>query len=106
MTLAHVWFGANFPLLRHRHPPYGDYLYYVITGEITLGKRRLGPRSTFFLPNGMPHKYTTGPAGVELMEFCSGGGVKNAPAMSLDELSLDAIDKLTDTCNENHKNWQ
>ena len=106
MTLAHVWFGANFPLFRHSNPQYGDCLYYVITGEITLGKRRLGPGSTFFLPNGMPYKYTAGPAGVELLEFRSGGGVKDAPAMSLDELSLDAIDKLIDTYNENHDQWQ
>lgn len=54
----------------------------------------------------MPYKYTAGPAGVELLEFRSGGGVKDAPAMSLDELSLDAIDKLIDTYNENHDEWQ
>lgn len=105
MTLAHVWFGANFPLFRHSHPAYGDCLYYVIAGEISLGKRKLGPGSTFFLPNGMPYKYTAGPAGVELLEFRSGGGVKGAPNMTLDELSLDAIDQLIDTYNDNHDQW-
>ncbi len=105
MSLAHVWFGANFPLFRHSHPRLGDCLYYVIAGEITLGKRRLGPGSTFFLPNGMPYKYTAGPAGVELLEFRAGGGVKDAPVISLDELSLDAIDRLISTYKENHENW-
>jgi hypothetical protein len=105
MSLAHVWFGANFPLFRHSHPRFGDCLYYVVAGEISLGKRLLGPGSTFFLPNGMPYKYTAGPAGVELLEFRAGGGEKQAPAISLDELSLGAIDKLIDTYNENHDQW-
>ncbi len=106
MTLAHVWFGANFELFRHSHPAYGDCLYYVIAGEIPLGKRKLGPGSTFFLPNGMPYKYTAGPAGVELLEFRSGSGVKGAPNMTLDELSLDAIDGLIDSYRANHDKWQ
>ena len=72
MMLAHVWFGANFPLFRHSHPKFGDCLYYVIAGEILVGKRRLGSGSGFFVPNGMPYKYTAGPAGVELLEFRAG----------------------------------
>ena len=55
MMLAHVWFGANFPLFRHSHPRFGDCLYYVIAGEILVGKRRLGSGSGFFVPNGMPY---------------------------------------------------
>jgi len=106
MSLAHVWFGANFPLFRHSHPAYGDCLYYVITGEIVMGKTRLGAGSTFFLPNGQPYKYTAGPAGVELLEFRAGGGVKGAPTMTLDELSLEALDGLIDTYRENHDQWQ
>ena len=106
MSLAHVWFGANFSLFRHSHPQYGDCLYYMIAGEISLGKRKLGPGSTFFLPNGMPYKYTAGPAGVELLEFWAGGGVKDAPGLSLDELSLDALDKLIEGYKANKDKWQ
>jgi len=106
MSLAHVWFGANFPLFRHSHPAYGDCLYYVVAGEISLGKRKLGPGSTFFIPNGMPYKYTAGPAGVELLEYRAGGGVKGAPNMTLDELSLDAVDQLIETYRDNHDQWQ
>lgn len=106
MSLVHVWFGPNFELFRHSHPKYGDCLYYVVAGELSLGKRKLGPGSTFFLPNGMPYKYTAGPAGVELLEFRAGGGVDEAPGMCLDELSLDAIDKLVDCYNENQHLWE
>ena len=105
MSLAHVWFGANFPLFRHSHPQYGDCLYYVITGKISLGKRKLGPGSTFFLPNGLPYKYTAGPAGVELLEFRAGGGVKDAPSLSLDELSLEALDRLIEGYKANRDKW-
>ena len=38
MSLAHVWFGADFPLFRHSHPRFGDCLYYVIAGEIIVGR--------------------------------------------------------------------
>lgn len=106
MNLVHVWFGPNFELFRHSHPKYGDCLYYVVAGELSLGKRKLGAGSTFFLPNGMPYKYTAGPAGVELLEFRAGGGVDEAPGMCLDELSLDAIDKLVDCYETNRDTWQ
>ena len=106
MSLVHVWFGANFELFRHSHPKYGDCLYYVVAGELTLGNRKLGPGSTFFLPNGQPYKYTAGPAGVELLEFRAGGGVDEAPGMCLDELSLDAIDKLIDNYDSNRHLWK
>jgi hypothetical protein len=105
MSLVHVWFGPNFELFRHSHPRGGDCLYYVVAGELSLGRRRLGPGSTFFLPNGMPYKYTAGPAGVELLEFRAGGGVADAPGMCLDELSLDAIDKLIDCYRGNRHLW-
>ena len=71
-----------------------------------MGKRQLGPGSTFFIPNGQPYKYTAGPAGVELLEFRAGGGVKGAPFMTLDELSLEAVDKLIDAYRENRGTWQ
>ncbi len=106
MSLAHVWFGADFPLFRHSHPRFGDCLYYVIAGEIIVGRRRLGPGSGFFVPNGMPYKYTAGPAGVELLEFRAGGGDAEAPGMKFDELSLDAVQSLIDRANEARPGWK
>ncbi|MEJ2088577.1 MAG: hypothetical protein P8Y69_08920, partial [Gammaproteobacteria bacterium] len=44
-------------------------------------------------------------AGVELLEFRAGGGVADAPGMCLDELSLDAIDKLIDCYRGNRHLW-
>jgi len=106
MSLAHVWFGADFPLFRHSHPRFGDCLYYVIAGEIIVGRRRLGPGSGFFVPNGMPYKYTAGPAGVELLEFRAGGGDPEAPGMKFDEHSLDAVQNLIDRANDARPRWQ
>jgi len=106
MSLIHVWFGPNFPLFRHSHPRYGDCLYYVVAGEITMGKRRLGPGSGFFVPNGMPYKYTAGPDGVELLEFRAGGGEEGAPGMKLDEHSLDSIQRIIDGANAHRDEWQ
>lgn len=106
MSLAHVWFGADFPLFRHSHPRFGDCLYYVIAGEIVIGRRRLGPGSGFFVPNGMPYKYTAGPAGVELLEFRAGGGDAEAPGMKFDELSLDAVQNLIDRADDARPGWK
>jgi len=106
MSLVHVWFGPNFPLFRHSHPRFGDCLYYVIAGEISMGGRTLRAGSTFFLPNGQPYKYTAGPAGVELLEFRAGGGDRNAPGMKLDEHSIDSIQKIIDGSYENEDSWQ
>ena len=106
MSLAHVWFGPNFELFRHSHPQYGDSVYFILAGEISMGRKKLGPGSTLFIPNGQPYKYTAGPAGVEILEFRAGGGVPDSPGMRIDELSLDAIDKLIEGYKENQHLWQ
>jgi len=106
MSLVHVWFGPNFPLFRPSHPRYGDCLYYVVGGEITMGGRTLRAGSTFFLPNGQPYKYTAGPAGVELLEFRAGGGEPDAPGMKLDEHPIDSIQKIIDGSYENSDGWK
>lgn len=106
MSLIHAWFGPHFPLFRHSHPRYGDCLYYIVAGEIIMGRRRLGPGSGFFLPNGMPYKYTAGPEGVELLEFRAGGGDADAPGMKLEEHSLDSIQRIIDAANAHRDEWQ
>ena len=108
MSIVHAWFGPNLPLFRHSHSRLGDCMYYVAAGEAIMGKRQLKPGSTFFIPNGMPYKYTAGPDGVEVLEFrADGDGVDQAaPHMRIDELSLDAIQKITDTALENQDGWK
>lgn len=106
MSLAHIWFGPNFELFRHSHPRYGDCLYYILAGEVSVGSRKLGPGSTLFIPNCQPYKFTAGPEGVEILEYRAGGGVKDAPELHIDERTLEAIDKLIAGYRENSDKWQ
>jgi hypothetical protein len=106
MSLVHVWFGANFPLFRHSHPAYGDCLYYVINGELIMGERHLKAGGGMFVPNGHPYRFTAGPAGVELLEFRAGGGIKGAPGLKMEERSLDAIQKLIDQHHVQRPHWK
>ena len=105
MSLAHVWFGANLPLFRHSHPRFGDCLYYVLKGEAHLGSQVLGPGDGFFVPNGMPYKYTAGPDGVEILEYRAGGGAEGAPGMIMNEPNVEAIRRLTETANVHKDAW-
>lgn len=106
MHLSHVWFGPNFPLFRHSHPRFGDCLYYVVAGEIELGRRKLRAGSVMFLPSGMPYKFKAGPAGAEVLEFRAGGGDENAALVKLEEHSLDSIQQLIDEGKAHQHEWK
>ena len=72
-SLIYAWFKRNFPLTAHLHN--ADCLYFVIGGELALGKGvaseivRAG--DGFFVPAGHMYGYTAGPEGVEILEFRS-----------------------------------
>ncbi len=104
-SLTHIWVGPGFPLFRHSHPGSGDCLYYVTNGELIVGRRSLGPGSGFFIPAGMPYKYTGGPNGAELLEFHPGGGDPEQPGMKVDERTMDSMQRLIDQANENRDKW-
>ena len=106
MSIGHVWIGPNFPLFRHGHPAHGDCLYFVMAGELIMGKRHLGPGSGFFLPNGMPYKYTGGPDGAELLEIRAGTGDADAPGLTLHEQSMESIQRIIDSANEHRDEWE
>ena len=106
LSLVHVWFGPNFSLFRHSHPRYGDCLYYVLAGEIRMGKRVLGRGSTFFVPDGQPYKYKAGPAGVELLEFRCGAAEGSGPGIEFAETSFEAIQRIIDIANANDSLWK
>ena len=106
MSLVHAWFGPHFPLFRHSHPKFGDCLYYVLSGQVVMGNRVLKAGDGFFVPNGMPYKYKAGPEGVEVLEFRAGGGVDDAPAMKLDESSLDSIRTIISSAKGLHDQWE
>lgn len=106
ISMVHLWVGANFPLFRHSHPASGDCLYYVVAGEIIMGKRHLGPGSGFLVPSGMPYKYKGGPDGAEVLEIRVGFGQEDATGMRIYEQSLNSIQQIIDTANQNSDRWQ
>jgi quercetin dioxygenase-like cupin family protein len=66
-SLVTVEFGPGFLLPRHSHS--SDCLYYIVEGQIVMGKRELGPGDGFFLPADQAYAYRAGPDGVKLLEF-------------------------------------
>ncbi|GAB3290127.1 cupin domain-containing protein [Parahaliea aestuarii] len=70
-SLCYAWFKSGFVLPRHSHN--ADCLYYVLGGEIHLGKKVLGKGDGFFVPSDAPYSYQTGENGAEVLEF------RNAP---------------------------
>lgn len=105
MSIVHIWIGSHFPLFRHGHPAAGDCLYHVVAGELMLGRRGLRTGSSFFLPNGMPYKYSGGPNGAELLEIRAGAGEEGTPGMVFHETSLDSIQRIIDIANEHSHKW-
>jgi mannose-6-phosphate isomerase-like protein (cupin superfamily) len=70
-SLVYAWFKSNFPLTAHLHN--ADCLYFVMAGELALGKGVAGETvragDGFFVPAGHMYGYTAGPEGVEVLEF-------------------------------------
>jgi quercetin dioxygenase-like cupin family protein len=66
-SILHVWFKADYPVLRHSHD--ADCLYYIVSGSAVLGSQTLRPGDGFFIPAGAPYGYDAGPEGVELLEI-------------------------------------
>lgn len=67
LSLCYAWFKSGFILPRHSHN--ADCVYYVIAGEINLGRQVLRKGDGFFVPNGAPYSYQVGPDGAEVLEF-------------------------------------
>jgi mannose-6-phosphate isomerase-like protein (cupin superfamily) len=72
-SLIYAWFKKDFPLTAHLHD--ADCLYYVIGGELILGKgvasETVRAGDGFFVPSGHMYGYMAGPEGVEILEFRS-----------------------------------
>lgn len=66
-SLTKVWFKSGYPLPLHSHT--SDCLYYIVAGSIRVGTEELGPGDGFFVGSDVPYTYTTGPQGVEVLEF-------------------------------------
>lgn len=68
-SLVRLWFGENFPLPRHTHS--ADCLYFVLKGELRMGRKVVRAGDGMFVPAGRPYTYRAGPGGVEVLEFRS-----------------------------------
>jgi quercetin dioxygenase-like cupin family protein len=69
MSLVWSWFGPGYALPRHSHS--SDCLYYVLKGDVTMGRRTIAAGGGFFVPGDAPYAYTAGEDGVEVLEFRS-----------------------------------
>jgi quercetin dioxygenase-like cupin family protein len=66
-SLVYSRFAPGFRLPRHTHS--ADCLYYVLSGEFTMGTRTFRKGDGFFVQAGAPYAYTAGPEGLEILEF-------------------------------------
>ncbi|WP_054569715.1 hypothetical protein [Frankia sp. R43] len=108
MSLVWVWFGPNYKLFRHGHPPLGDCLYLVVAGSLHLGHRELGPGDGFFVPHGMLYRYRAGSQGVQVLEIRAGTEepLGTPGSFRMGEPSVKAIRKLTEDLIEHQSEWK
>ena len=66
-SLADAWHKSDFPLPLHSHDV--DCCYLIIAGDLQVGSEMLGKGDGFFVPAGTPYTFTTGPDGVEFIEY-------------------------------------
>ncbi|WP_066271761.1 cupin domain-containing protein [Hydrogenophaga palleronii] len=66
-SLVYAWFKSGYPLPAHSHN--ANCLYYVISGELTMGTEVLKSGDGFFVPANAIYSYFAGPQGVEVLEF-------------------------------------
>src|SRR3546814_13639172 len=62
MSLTYVWFKSDYLLPRHSHDT--DCLYYVMAGELLIGKQVLRKGDGMFIPAGAGYAYQAGAKGV------------------------------------------
>ena len=66
-SLAYAWHKSDYPLPLHSHDV--DCCYLIIAGDLRVGDEALGKGDGFFVPAGTPYTFTTGPKGVEFIEY-------------------------------------
>lgn len=60
-------FGPNYLLPQHSHAE--DCMYYIESGEVIMGARRMGPGEGFLVRANQPYAYSSGPDGVRVLEI-------------------------------------
>lgn len=66
-SLAYAWHKSDYPLPLHSHDV--DCCYLIIAGELQVGSETLGKGDGFFVPADTAYTFSTGPDGVEFVEF-------------------------------------
>ena len=67
LSLVYAWFKSLYPLPPHSHD--ADCMYYVVSGELTMGTETLRAGDGLFVPANTFYSFTAGPEGVEILEF-------------------------------------
>ncbi|MFC5752426.1 cupin domain-containing protein [Actinomadura rugatobispora] len=98
-SLVHAWFGAGFRLPRHSHS--ADCLYYVISGELTMGTRTMKAGEGFFVQAEAPYAYTAGPEGVEVLEFRTSTSFD----MKVYDQTVERWKPIVEAMRANHPQW-
>jgi hypothetical protein len=100
-SILHVWFKADYPVLRHIHD--ADCLYYIVSGSVVMGSQTLRTGDGFFVPEGSPYGYVAGPEGVELLEIRH-----NAWQFDIEllEASAEKWGAMADTINSHREAWE
>lgn len=100
MSLVHGWFKSGYLLPPHSHD--GDCLYYVVAGELRIGKHVLRKGDGMFIPGGHGYTYEAGPEGVEVLEF------RNATKFNivLKEAPMSSWERMAANYNERSPAWE
>lgn len=99
LSLCYAWFKSGFVLPRHSHD--ADCVYYIVGGELKIGRKVLRKGDGFFVPSGVVYSYEAGPEGVEVLEF------RNATQFNILFKNNDENhwDRIAESYREHGANW-
>jgi hypothetical protein len=99
-SLAYAWHKSDFPLPLHSHDV--DCCYLIIAGGLRVGRESLGKGDGFFVPAGSAYTFSTGPDGVEFVEFRHA----NSWNMVFKYRNPDSWAKAADTASARREAWR
>lgn len=100
VSVLQVYMQRGMSVPRHSHD--ADCLYYVVTGQLRLGNRSLGPGDGAFVPGGMTYTVAAGPDDVEFLEIRTSTSFD----MQLREGSPEGWDALVGEMEAHRDHWR
>jgi quercetin dioxygenase-like cupin family protein len=101
MSILHVYLKPGLSIPRHSHD--ADCLYYVVWGELRMGKRRLGQGDGVYVPANSPYTVAAGPdVGAEFLEIRLGTDFD----MQVRDDSDENWQQLIDECAQRKEAWE